>query len=135
MVADLTYVNDNVTYELGYAIGRQKNLRLIRNHTVDVSDLKQIGLLDGLIRDQFRTRADLEGLLRGKAAPSNTWSKPSSNIRQPIYAVSPAAPTPFATKLFSARWKRMRYKFVRLRATGGAQLCGQESWWRRASFR
>ena len=67
LVADLTYVNDNVTYEIGYAIGAQKDLRLIRNPTVDVADLKQIGLLDTLIRDHFRIRSDLETVLRGRA--------------------------------------------------------------------
>jgi nucleoside 2-deoxyribosyltransferase len=31
VVADITFVNDNVTYEIGYAIGAQKDLRLIYN--------------------------------------------------------------------------------------------------------
>jgi hypothetical protein len=57
-VGDLTFVNDNVTYELGYAIGAGKDIRLIRNSAVDVADVKQIGLFDTLLRDEFRTRHD-----------------------------------------------------------------------------
>ena len=37
LVADITYVNDNVTYEIGYAIGAGKDLRLIRNSSVELS--------------------------------------------------------------------------------------------------
>ncbi|MGC1587177.1 MAG: hypothetical protein WA791_16010, partial [Rhodomicrobium sp.] len=42
-LADITFVNDNVTYEFGYAIGAGKNIRIIRNAGIDLSEVKQIG--------------------------------------------------------------------------------------------
>lgn len=128
VIADLTYINDNVTYEIGYAVGARKDLRLIRNPTVDVSDLKQIGLLDTLIRDHFRTRVELEILLRSRPAPANKWTKPSANSRQPIYVLSPPAPTPFATKLISAVKKRTRFKFRSFKGWEMGRLTAQEAW-------
>jgi hypothetical protein len=73
IVADVTYVNNNVTYEIGYGIGSQKNLRLINNSSVDQKELKDIGLLDILICNNFKTRAELEAILKSHAAPENKW--------------------------------------------------------------
>src|SRR5258706_4487955 len=92
IVADLTYINDNVTYELGYAIGAGKDIRLIRNASVDITDLKEIGLFDTLLRDEFKTRQELEAILKGRATPPNRWVPSAGNDRQPIY--SPSGPTP-----------------------------------------
>jgi hypothetical protein len=128
LVADITYINDNVTYEIGYAIGAAKNLRLIRNSSVEPAELKQIGLLDTLIRDEFRTRAELESLLHRHAAPQNRWAKLPGNSRQPLYALAPLAATAFATKLFSAIKKRTRFKFRSFRAWETGRLTAQEAW-------
>jgi hypothetical protein len=72
-VADITFVNDNVTYELGYAIGAGKNIRIIRNAGIDLSDVNQIGLFGTMLRDKFRKRAELESMLCGRQAPRNNW--------------------------------------------------------------
>lgn len=128
LVADVTFVNDNVTYEIGYAIGANKDLRLIRNSSVDVSDLKQIGLFDTLLRDEFRTRIDLENVLRGREAPLNKWLESASNDRQPVYVLSPPAPTDFYTKLISGIKKRTRFKFRSFKNWEMARLTAQEAW-------
>jgi hypothetical protein len=128
LVADITYVNDNVTYEIGYAIGAEKDLRLIRNSSVDLIELKQIVLFDTLLRDEFRTRTELEGLLRGRAAPHNRWARLTGSTRQPIYVLAPPAATPFATKLFSAIKKRTRYKFRSFKGWEIGRLTAQEAW-------
>jgi hypothetical protein len=70
IVADITYVNDNVTYEIGFGIGSQKNLRLIRNSSVDSQELRSIGLLDTLIHDNFKTKSDLEVFASGQSSTS-----------------------------------------------------------------
>lgn len=128
LVADVTYVNDNVTYEIGYAIGAGKHLRLIRNRSVDPNELKQIGLLDTLIRDEFTTRKELETLMRGRAAPHNRWARAPGNSRQPTYVLAPPAATAFTTKLFSAIKKRTRYKFRSFKAWEIGRLTAQEAW-------
>jgi hypothetical protein len=128
LVAYLTFINDNVTYELGYAIGAGKDIRLIRNASVGLDDLKQIGLFDTLLRDEFRTHQDLEPILRGRAAPRNKWLSVPSNDRQPMYILSPPAPTEFNTKLFSAIKKRCRFKFRSFKPWEMGRLSAQEAW-------
>ncbi len=128
LVADVTLVNDNVTYELGYAIGAGKDVRVTRNAAFDLADVKQIGLFDTLLRDEWRTRAELEVALRGRQAPSNKWLAAVGNDRQPIYVLSPPAPTEFSTKLFSAVKKRMRFKFRSFKPWEVGRLTAQEAW-------
>jgi hypothetical protein len=128
LVADLTFINDNVTYELGYAIGAGKDIRLIRNASIGLDNLKQIGLFDTLLRDEFKTRQDLERILRGRAAPRNKWISGPTNDRQPIYVLSPPAPTEFNTRLFSAIKKRCRFKFRSFKPWEMGRLTAQEAW-------
>lgn len=127
-LADITFVNDNVTYEFGYAIGAGKNIRIIRNAGIDLSEVKQIGLFDTLLRDEFRTRTELESILRRRQALRNNWLAAASNDRQPVYLLSPPAPTEFSTKLFSAVKKRSRFKFRSFRPWEVGRLTAQEAW-------
>lgn len=128
VVADITYVNDNVTYEIGYALGAGKRLRLIRNDTVDVAPLKDIGLVDTLLRDQFRTRPDLIDVLKNREAPINAWHTPERDRKQPIYVLSPPKPTPFSTALLSAVKKQARHKFRSFNAREVARLTAIDGW-------
>ncbi len=128
LVADVTFVNDNVTYEIGYSIGAGKDLRLIRNASVDLGDVKQIGLLDTLLRNEFRTRVELESILRGRVTPRNKWLKGPGNDRQPVYVLSPPAPTDFYTKLISGIKKRTRFKFRSFKNWEMGRLTAQEAW-------
>jgi nucleoside 2-deoxyribosyltransferase len=52
-IADLSSVSDNVTYELGLAIGLAKPVRLIRSEPVNFQLARDIGLLDTLGHDPF----------------------------------------------------------------------------------
>ena len=88
VVADLTYVNDNVTYEIGYTIGARKALRLIRNSTIPTTEMKSIGLLDTLLRDEFRTQPDLEKLLRNRPAKANTFRLQPRNRNQTLFVLA-----------------------------------------------
>ena len=128
VIADLTYVNDNVTYEIGYAIGAGKPLRLIRNETVSSAELKAMGLLDTILRDSFRTQSDLERILRSKAAPQNAWHEQLPNSQQPIFVLSPPNPTTFYTNLFSSIKKTLRLKFRSFNPREISRLTAEESW-------
>jgi len=111
LASDITFVNDNVTYEIGYAPGTRKRLRLIRNETVPITDLKGIGLLDTLLHDPFRTLNDLVTVLTNCEAPVNSWHLPDRDRKQPVYVLAPPTPTPFSTALLSAAKKQGRQKF------------------------
>lgn len=126
--ADISLVNDNVTYEIGLAIGAGKDLRLIRSVGYDDKELREIGLLDGLIWDGYKTRNDLDVLLGGKLAPKNKWAQAKRDTKQPIYVVSPSTPNTTATKLFSAVKKQTRFKFRSFKAWEIGRLSAHEAW-------
>ncbi len=59
-IADVTTLNPNVTYELGYAIGRQRKIRLILNRDLkDDQNRDQIGIFDVLGYTAYQSREDL----------------------------------------------------------------------------
>jgi len=50
LVGDITTLNFNVTYEIGYAIGKKKRVILTRNHTLaaDEGEVRKVGVFDTL---------------------------------------------------------------------------------------
>ena len=54
LIADITYLNFNVTYEIGYAIGIGKRAFLITNrqYTSDKDTITKIGIFDTLVSCQ-----------------------------------------------------------------------------------
>ena len=50
VIADVTKLNFNVAYEIGYAIGKQKRVFLIRNRSIVADErlLRDVGLFDTL---------------------------------------------------------------------------------------
>ncbi len=68
LVADVTYLNLNVTYEVGYAIGQSKRVLLSRyrgmNGDIDLSN--DIGIFDTLGRHEYDTFEQLGGFLASR---------------------------------------------------------------------
>ena len=60
-VADITFLNLNVTYEVGYAIGQSKRAILIRNTSFkgDLDLSNDIGIFDTLGRHEYRSAQGL----------------------------------------------------------------------------
>lgn len=128
LVADITYVNDNVTYEIGYAIGAGKDIRLIRNSSVDISELRKYGLLDNLIRNEFKTKEELERILKNPIDKKNKWSKVPLNVAQPLYILAPSTAGTLSGSLFSDIKKKTKFKFRSFKAWEIARLNAQEAW-------
>lgn len=128
VAADISFVNHNVTYEVGLAIGAGKDLRLLRSAAHSDNELREIGLLDGLIWDGYKTRADLDDLRGERLAPKNKWAQSKRDSKQPIYVVSPSSPNITTTKLFSAVKKQARFKFRSFKAWEIGRLSAHEAW-------
>src|SRR5438132_3988038 len=67
LIADITRFNFNVTYEIGFAIGKGKKLLLIRNSSIapDNMDINQLGIFDTLGYKTYSNSSDLAELFRG----------------------------------------------------------------------
>lgn len=76
-VADITFLNFNVTYEIGYAIGLAKRIHLVRNKSFDEISptIREVGLFDTLGYLDYTNSDDLLILMRGFSSEDQRWPK------------------------------------------------------------
>lgn len=112
VVADITYLNLNVVYEVGFAIGSKKRAFLIRHKDTkgDADIAKQTGIFDTLGYDAYD---NVDGLCHRLAnhietAPLNFGN--STDFKSPIYVVEPPEKGDAATIMIS-RLKKAKYRY------------------------
>jgi hypothetical protein len=91
VVADITYLNLNVVYEIGFAIGRSKRVFLIRHKSTDgdKNTAKAVGIFDTLGYHEYDAAEDLKHRL---AAHIDTMHLPFSTTldrNSPVYLIEP----------------------------------------------
>ena len=104
LVADITTLNFNVTYEVGYAIGRGKRILIVRNEAYAKAQddkIRKLGIYDTLgyngyensreLSDLIRTATDSEPLLREAAIERNQPIYVTKTRYQSDYAIRVAA--------------------------------------------
>jgi hypothetical protein len=112
LVADISNLNFNVSYEIGYAIGRRRRIFLVKNKAVaaDETELKRVGIFDTLgylsyenAEELYRILASLKDFtpLRISAAP---------NTGAPIYILQLPFNIDAQTRII-ARVKKARLRF------------------------
>ena len=114
LIADVSFLNFNVVYEIAYAIGRQKRVFLIRNQTIVNDDrlIREVGIFDTIGYVAYQNSDDLSELI-------TSWSdfKPlplkqtSPNKRAPVYLVAPREKTEAEIRLISRLKKEARLFF------------------------
>lgn len=109
-VADISIVNMNVTYEVGYAIGLHKPIRLIRSTHTDWERIKAVGLLNSLGHDPYDFQPKLTAILRKKEITPR-WQSVSRNRDQPVFVLQPPVPTDWSRTTISSVKKTARFKF------------------------
>lgn len=128
IVADISLVNDNVTFEIGFSIGLGKDLRLVRHAERDFKHTKDIGLLADLIHDAYGNQSQLTEILRKSAPPKNRWGKPRLDRDQPIYVMSPHEQVPVAVRAYSLIKKTVREKFRSFKPWEVGRITAAEVW-------
>lgn len=110
-VADISTVNANVTYEIGFAIGLGKPVRLMRSTHLPLKPIRDIGLLDTLGHDEYGLEPSLVRVLR-KEDQTTPWPDVPKNRDQPLFVLQPNNPTDWSLRITSAVKKvaRLRYR-------------------------
>jgi hypothetical protein len=111
-VADISVLNFNVTYEIGFAIGIGKRILITRNESIKegTPSIREIGIFDTLGYKTYQNSADLSEFIKTAiiAAPIPIPNK--INNKSPVYLLEGLHKTDWATRIVS-RIKKARYLF------------------------
>ncbi|HEY9277217.1 MAG TPA: hypothetical protein VIO87_03340 [Methylotenera sp.] len=112
-IADISKLNFNVTYEIGYAIGKGKRVILFKNRAVrqDSPTIQEVGIFDTLGYEDYSTATEICDFI-SKLDMNNLCPMPISgkmNEKSPIYLVQPKTKTDYDSHIISGIKKSHLY--------------------------
>ena len=113
LVADITSLNFNVLYEIGYAIGREKRVLIVRNEPYAASaadKIKELGIFDTLGYKSYENSKVLFEYLSSIKSLSPISIAAQPNKKSPLYLTQDRWKTDGATRILS-RVRKARLGF------------------------
>ena len=128
VVADITYLNLNVVYEIGFSIGRRKKVQLIRSSTLEGDrDLaKSVGVFDTLGYQTFSSAEDIRNKLTSHISDQALPFENTVNNRAPVYVMPSTEKSVASTSLIS-RVKKARYRYRSFSAIDDIRLSATDA--------
>lgn len=92
VIADITYLNLNVVYEVGFTIGKCKRAFLIRHRGTagDKVIATAVGIFDTLGYHEYENIDDLKNRLSAHIDPAHLPFSTALNQKSPVYLIEPA---------------------------------------------
>lgn len=112
LIADISKLNFNVTYEIGYAIGKSKRIYLTKNKSLEIEGLKiqDVGIFDTLGYSEYQNSKELlADILNINNVSAIDISSPL-NYKAPVYLVDTPHKTDWSGRIIS-RIKKSGYAF------------------------
>lgn len=112
VVADITYLNLNVVYEIGFAIGKKRRVFLVRNSNIrgDKDIAAKVGIFDTLGYHEYADAASLCHRLCSSIDETPLDFSNALNYKAPAYLVESPVKGEAAT-LITSRLKKARYRY------------------------
>ena len=112
LLADISVLNFNVLYEVGYAIGKGKRVLLVKNKSLnaDLSLTREVGIFDTLGYKEYSNSDELCNYIGSAGAVTPIDIASPINSSSPVYLLEPKHKTDWATRIVS-RIKKARYIF------------------------
>jgi hypothetical protein len=90
LFADVTTINFNVTFEIGYAIGLGKRVYITRNANFrrEIELIDKIGIFDTLGFEPYSNEEDLAGIILGATRDGAIRLTSVLNVKAPIYVLN-----------------------------------------------
>lgn len=128
VVADITYLNLNVVYEVGFAVGRGKRAFLIRHSptTGDKIIAQEAGIFDTLGYHQYETFDELKNRLTSHIDETALPFSLALDRKAPVYIVEPLTRTAAATMVIS-RVKKAGYRYRSFMPTEDTRLAASDA--------
>lgn len=97
LVADISRLNFNVVYEIGYAIGKGKRILLVKHRAISSvpPTIQDVGIFDTLGYKEYSTAEELAGFVGALSDVNPLPIRDQRNSRSPIYVVQPKTKTDF----------------------------------------
>lgn len=111
-IADISALNFNVTYEVGYAIGQNKRVFLTKNSSINETEpnIREVGIFDTIGYKTYENSTTLSELIRNSSENDPLKISHPINIKAPVYIIDTKHKTDWATRIVS-RVKKARYIF------------------------
>lgn len=128
IVADITYLNPNVVYEVGFAIGREKRCFLTRNSEIegDRKIAREVGIFDTLGYENYASDDELSNTLTAYVDPKPLPFSTKLDRRAPVYVVEPPMKGGIAT-VMTSRLKKASYKYRSFNPTEESRLSAADA--------
>lgn len=113
LVADITKLNFNVVFEIGFAIGKRKRVFLVQNRALQLDHdlVTQVGLFDTLGFEKYTSSDELAERIAGIAdVVPIPLGADQVNQKSPLFLVMPRDITDFEIRI-QARIKKSRLRF------------------------
>jgi hypothetical protein len=112
IVADITYLNPNVVYEAGFAIGRGRRCFLVRHDNIkgDRDVAREAGIFDTLGYESYVDDEGLSNALTAYVDPTPLSISGQLDRQAPVYVVEPPVKGDVAL-VMTSRLKKARYKY------------------------
>ena len=112
LLADISILNFNVTYEIGYAIGKEKRVLLTKNSSIRETQptIKEVGIFDTLGYRTYQNSQELSQIIISARDSNPLEIKHKKNTRAPVYLLEGRFKTDWASRIVS-RIKKARYIF------------------------
>lgn len=123
VIADITYLNLNVVYEIGYAIGKGKRVFLIRHGDIhgDKGLAARVGIFDTLGYFEYDSPDALSYRLSGYIDERAMDFPTAIDHKSPVYVVEPPVKGEAAT-MMTSRLKKARYRYRSFNPTEDSRL-------------
>lgn len=110
LIADITNLNFNVTYEIGYAIGKGKPVFLIKNKSIkeQTPNIREVGIFDTIGYIEYSNSDELLKILSNPKTEILHGDNLNINTKAPVYLLEQKFKTDFAIRI-TARIKKARY--------------------------
>lgn len=108
LIADITSLNFNVTYEVGYAIGRGKRIVVVRNEAFGKAEdekIRRLGIFDTLGYKNYQNSRELMALIKSVRDIDPHKRDISIDTNQPLYVTKTRYRSDYAIRI-AARLKR-----------------------------
>lgn len=103
LIADISELNFNVTYEIGYAIGKSKRVLLVKNKSLQPQGLKisDVGIFDTLGYREYQNSSELSAFLTNASVLKAIDTSAVLNIKAPVYLLDTPYKTDWSTRIIS----------------------------------